>query len=60
MATNIDDAGVTFPDASFQNAPTGIEDVIVDGTTNRKKTIYIDTDAPASSDGADGDIWLEY
>jgi hypothetical protein len=32
MATNIDDAGVTFPDSSFQNAPTGIEDVIVDGT----------------------------
>ncbi len=60
MATNIDDAGVTFPDASFQNAPTGVEDVIVDGTTNRKKTIYIDNDAPASSDGADGDIWLEY
>jgi hypothetical protein len=60
MATNIDDAGITFPDTSYQNAPTGIEDVIIDGTTARKQTIYIDTDAPASGDGANGDIWLEY
>ena len=61
MATNIDDEGITFPDSiGFQNAPTGIEDVIIDGTTARKQTIYIDDDAPGSSDGADGDIWLEY
>ena len=60
MATNIDNEGITFPDTSYQNAPTGIEDVIIDGTTARKQTIYIDTDAPASGDGANGDIWLEY
>jgi len=61
MATNIDDEGITFPGSlGDQNAPTGIEDVIIDGTTAYKQTIYIDTDAPAEGDGADGDIWLEY
>ncbi len=60
MATNIDDEGITFPDTSSQNAPTGIEDVIVDDVVNRKQTIYIDNNAPTSGEGADGDIWLEY
>ena len=60
MATNIDNEGVTFPDTSFQNAPTGISDVIIDDVVNRKQTIYIDDNAPTSGEGANGDIWLEY
>ncbi|MBI33136.1 MAG: hypothetical protein CMD98_04600 [Gammaproteobacteria bacterium] len=38
----------------------GIDDVIVDGTSNTGKTVYIDDDAPTSGDGADGDVWFEY
>lgn len=39
----------------------GIGSVIVDGAAGAiGKDIYIDTDAPTSSDGATGDVWFEY
>lgn len=39
----------------------GIGSVVVDGAAGAiGKDIYIDTDAPTSSDGATGDVWFEY
>lgn len=63
LGTNTTQLATTaFTTAAINAIPaSGIGSVVVDGAAGAiGKDIYIDTDAPTSSDGATGDVWFEY
>lgn len=63
LGTNTTQLATTaFTTAAINAIPdAGIGSVVVDGAAGAiGKDIYIDTDAPTSSDGVTGDVWFEY
>lgn len=51
-------ATTAYADAAVAANPSGVADVIVNGTASTLRTIYVDD--TAATGGEDGDIWFEY